>query len=76
MTPGEARGRCDDLIDRLRCERERQGVSQDEVMKRGGPTAQCQWAIGRGDFGPRLATLITYADALKMDVRLVKREKS
>ena len=78
MTPREARESRDDLIDQLRCERERQGLFQEEVMRRGGPTAACQWGIngGRlGPVGPRLTTIITYADALGMELRLVKREE-
>ena len=76
MTPREARDYCDDLVDQLRCERERQGISQEEVMKRGGPTAQYQWEIQggrRGPRGPAMSTVITYADALGCDLRLVKR---
>ena len=79
MTPTEARDYCDDLIDQLRCERERQGVSQEEIMERGGPTPSCQWEIGGGGkgrkWGPATPTVIAYADALGYDVRLVKRER-
>lgn len=73
MTPAMLRVCCDDLIDRLRCERERQGVSQEEIMKRGGPTAQCQWDIENGHHRPRMATIIAYAEALGWGVCFTRK---
>ena len=71
-----ARVCCDDLVDRLRYERERQGISQEEITRRGGPTAQTQWEIQggrRGPRGPAITTVIAYADALDYEVRLVRK---
>ena len=75
MTPTEARDYCKDLIDQLRCERERQGIRMAELAKVGGPKAHCLQQLEYGKNIGYLLTAVKYADALGMDLVLVKKER-
>ena len=75
MTPSEARDYCEDLMDQLRCERERQGIIMAELAKLGGPKTHCLQDLEYGRNIGNLLTAVKYADALGMDLVLVKRPR-
>ena len=73
MTPAQHKQVRNQLVAKLRKERERRGLSRVAVMERGGPTPNCTRNIEKGDSGPSLITYIAYAEALDLEVFLGKR---
>ena len=74
MTPRDARDMAQALVAELIVAREALGMDRQEVARRSGMQRH---VIGSGELGdtlPRMSTLIRWADVLRYDVRLVKRE--
>ncbi len=74
LTPREALGAGEEIVRRLRKERERQGLSREKLARLGGPSVCCIQGLERGRNRPLLTTLIRYAAVLKWRVELVSRE--
>lgn len=74
MTPRQRIKARQRLIDQLRDERERQGLSRAALERRGGPSVECVKGMERANrYGCTLLTAITYADALGWGVCLTKK---
>ena len=61
------------MMQELRHERERRGVSRSDLEFLGGPSVDCTQGIEQDRGGPTLLTAIAYAAALGWEVQLVKR---
>ncbi len=74
MTPRGHRVARRRLVDQLRRERERQGLSRPALARLGGPSVECTKGMERGNrYGPTLITAIAYADALGWGVCLTRK---
>ncbi len=76
MTPNEAREYCEDLVDQLRCERQRRGIPYREIAKLGGPSEDCTRGIEWGKSCPTLLTAVKYAEALGLKLGLAKKREN
>ena len=76
LTPNDAKDYCDDLVDQLRCERQRRGIPYREIEELGGPSEDCTRGIEWGKSSPTLLTAVKYADALGLKLGLVKKREN
>ena len=74
MTPRQAQQAARQLVRQLTDERERRGLESLDVALRSGLGASVISHNARGKCSPRLTTVFRWADALGLEVRLVKKE--
>ena len=73
MTPKQCQQVRRRVMQELRVERERRGLSRSDLAFLGGPSVDCTQGIEQARGGPTLLTAIAYAAALGWEVQLVKR---
>ncbi len=74
LTPREAESAVAGIVEQLRRERERLGLTRVRIENLGGPATHTLHAWERGRNRPTLAPLIHYAALLKWRVELVRNE--